>query len=267
MKHNRKGFTLIELLVSISIIALLIGILIPTLGGARDSARSLRCGTNLNQIGVAISMYLPDHREALPQVRVDPATNEMVDAPNGVNIGSLFGGKKGLLPVFGINTVGADRRPLNAYLGGGGYGADDEVEYFRDPSDNGTTDPFLSFFPHIDPTSTMYDLIGTSYNLNDHAPDLDPMGEIYPTLIPPEGGIMPPVASTSKTWVCGDQPIYNYDNGGDRGQIWHGGKVKANLLFLDNHVELGLDVPEGPVHTTPDYTFLPDPDWLRRLTP
>ncbi|MCB9848938.1 MAG: prepilin-type N-terminal cleavage/methylation domain-containing protein [Phycisphaeraceae bacterium] len=266
-RHGRsRGFTLIELLVVISIIALLIGILIPSLGAARDSARSLRCGTNLNQIGVALSMYIPEHREALPQVRIDPGTNEPVEAPNGFNIGSLFGGKKGLLPVYGINTVGADRRPLNAYLGGG-FGPDDEVEYFSDPSDGGTTDPFLSFFPFIDPTSTMYDLVGTSYNLNDHAPDTDPMGEIYPTLIPPEGGIMPPVANTSRTWVCGDQPIYNFDDGGDRGQRWHHGKVQANLLFLDNHVGLGLPVPEGPRHTTEDYTFLPTPDWLEQFTP
>ena len=249
----------------ISIIALLIGILIPTLGSARNSARTLRCGTNLNQIGVAITMYLPDHREALPQVRIDPETNEMVEAPNGFNIGSLFGGKKGLLPVFGINTVGANRRPLNSYLGD--FDENDEVKYFRDPSDGGTTDPFLSYFPFIDPTSTMYDLIGTSYNLNDHALDTDPMGEIYPTLIPQEGGIMPPIASTSRTWVCGDQPIYNYDDGGDRGQRWHHGQVRANMLFLDTHVEIGLHVPEGPVHTTDEYTFLPDPDWLDRFTP
>jgi prepilin-type N-terminal cleavage/methylation domain-containing protein len=263
--RTRSGFTLIELLVSISIIALLIGILIPTLGAARDSARSLRCGTNLNQIGVAITMYLPEHRESLPQVRIDPATNEMAEAPDGFNIGSLFGGKKGLLPVYGINTIGADRRPLNSYLGG--FDENDEVECFRDPSDTGTTDPFLSYFPFIDPRSTMYDLIGTSYNLNDHAPDTDPAGEIYPTLIPPEGGVMPPVANTSRTWVCGDQPIYNYDDGGDRGQRWHHGMVRANLLFLDNHVGLGLPVPEGTAHTTDDYTFLPDPGWLDRLTP
>jgi len=264
-RRRRAGFTLIELLVTISIIALLIGILIPTLGSARDSARSLRCGTNLNQIGVAIMMYLPEHREALPQVRIDPATDEMVEAPKGVNIGSLFGGKKGLLPVFGINTVGADRRPLNSYLGD--FGANEEVPYFSDPSDGGTTDPFLSYFPDIDPNSTMYDLIGTSYNLNDHAPDTDPTGEIYPTLIPPGGGIMPPIANTSRTWVCGDQPIYNYDDGGDRGQRWHHGKVQANLLFLDSHVGLGFDVPNGQDHTTEDYTFLPDPFWLDQFTP
>jgi len=263
LAQRPDAFTIVELLVVISIMALLIGILVPTLGAARESARQLRCGTNLNQIGVALASYLPDHRESLPQVRIDPASNEIVEAPLGSNIGALFGGKRGLLPVFGINTVGADRRPLNAYLGG--FGPDDEVPYFLDPSDGGTNDPFLSYFPDIDPNSSMYDLVGTSYNLNDHALDTDPSDEIYPTLIPKDGGVMPPVASTSKTWVCGDQPIYNYDDGGDRGQRWHHGHVKANLLFLDSHVEIGLDVPEGQINTTADYTFLPDPRWLERF--
>ena len=77
---------------------------------------------------------------------------------------------------------------------------------------------------------------------------------------------MPRVTNTTKTWLLGDQPIYNHDDGGNRGQRWHGQKVKANLLFVDLHVGLGLQVPEGIVQTTPDYTFLPDPRWIERLT-
>lgn len=57
MTHTRSGrlaFTLIELLVVVSIISLLIGILLPTLGNARDQAKMMRCGTGARTIGQAV---------------------------------------------------------------------------------------------------------------------------------------------------------------------------------------------------------------------
>lgn len=61
-----SGFTLIELLVVISIIALLIGLLLPALGAARATARTMACLSNLRQTGLAFAIYATDHNELFP---------------------------------------------------------------------------------------------------------------------------------------------------------------------------------------------------------
>lgn len=61
----REGFTLVELLVSIACIGALIGLLLPAVQAARESARAAACRNNLRQIGVAVHLHV-DSRGSLP---------------------------------------------------------------------------------------------------------------------------------------------------------------------------------------------------------
>src|SRR5690349_10891085 len=65
-RSARSGFTLVELLVVIGIIAVLIGILLPTLNRAREQSRSAVCMNNLRQLGIAYMMYANDNNGWLP---------------------------------------------------------------------------------------------------------------------------------------------------------------------------------------------------------
>jgi prepilin-type N-terminal cleavage/methylation domain-containing protein len=71
-KNDAKGFTLIELLVVIAIIALLLAILLPSLGRAREQARMTRCLANLKQIGLAMHAYAGDYNYLLPRAELRP---------------------------------------------------------------------------------------------------------------------------------------------------------------------------------------------------
>ena len=69
-RRPSHGFTLIELLVVVSIIALLVSILLPALGKAREQARRAVCGSNLNQLYKAL-FYYADAYGMYPAARPD----------------------------------------------------------------------------------------------------------------------------------------------------------------------------------------------------
>ena len=73
-RRLRAGFTLIELLVTISIIALLIGILLPTLSSARGAARNVQCLSSTRGFAQAAFIYAQDYDQTLPPALTDSGT-------------------------------------------------------------------------------------------------------------------------------------------------------------------------------------------------
>ncbi len=63
---NKKSFTLIELLVVVAIIAVLVAVLLPALGSARQQAQAVVCTANLSQIGKALIMFWDGNNGLIP---------------------------------------------------------------------------------------------------------------------------------------------------------------------------------------------------------
>ena len=262
-RRTKRGFTLTELLVVIAIVVLLIAVLLPTLALARRSSQTTGCASNLQQLGRGLALYLNDFPERMPQA-FEPGTTTIV--------GTLFGGARGSLPAFGINQLGAAGRPLNSYVGVRDplpdAGAERvEVDVFQSPADRGARN-----LPGLGQVASFYELLGSSYAMNDHAPDNDPAVELIPTLVPQGGGRMPIVRSPSITVAFASHTIYNYDDGNDRQSLWYGATETdplANVCMLDGSVMTRVGVeetsPGQPAVATRDYTFLPRRDWLEKL--
>jgi len=81
-RSQQRGFTLIELLVVVAIIAILTGMLLPTLHRVRESGRRMYCTNNLRQIGLGIQMYREDNLDRPPLYLVNPGKNSQFKGGN-----------------------------------------------------------------------------------------------------------------------------------------------------------------------------------------
>jgi len=117
------GFTLIELLVVVTIILILISILLPSLGKAREKTKEISCAGNMKQVGGAIFMYTSDYSEYLPVPKFWPRD---------------IGPYSGMKPSCFSSTLGnvlPSARPNLVFCGSSRLNAPLETEYFRQSYD------------------------------------------------------------------------------------------------------------------------------------
>lgn len=103
---QRRAFTLIELLVVIAVIALLVGILLPALGAARESGRRTACLSNVRQLSTTMTLYANDWKSWYPVLR-----------PSATPLGMLFDNQwkdyHGVAGLFSLEQWGEEWLTMN----------------------------------------------------------------------------------------------------------------------------------------------------------
>ena len=90
----QRAFTLIELLVVIAIIALLAGLLLPTLGRTKESGKAAACLSNLHQVGISLQLYVQDNNNRLPFMYDKSLTTTNAYPPPDIVLSNYLGNLK-----------------------------------------------------------------------------------------------------------------------------------------------------------------------------
>lgn len=73
---HTRAFTLVEILVVVGIVALVMGVLLPTIGRAREASRRASCMGNLRAIGQGLITYARDNKDEFPRILAVPTDND-----------------------------------------------------------------------------------------------------------------------------------------------------------------------------------------------
>lgn len=222
---SRRGWSIIELLVCIAIVALLLGLLVPTLLRARDLGFRTVCANNLRQQNMAWQSYVQDNKD------VFPLTSDGMDWSYG---GVAWVGQS-------RSPVLASDRPINAHLAERvqvDVGSD-LVVLFCCPSDRGVTErdrdkPRLSILEE----GTCYETFGNSYRANAALFDSTRAGidQLHRPLALHEiqTATNRLILTGDATWYYATQPKGSDDSRYEAS--WHQKRDTGNMLAVDGSV-------------------------------
>ena len=234
-RRPHDGFTLIELLVVISIIALLIGILLPALGRARETARQISCAANTRSITQATLNYAEDNKGSLPRVHW---YKNLTTSSGAVEVRSGFGGG---LPFSDPFAAGINNDVTAAYflLLRYDYLISDA---FVDASTEKTADDYggTSARQRINFTSLEDNL---SYALLNPYPDEASLADGYTfTLDQLDRNSEMPIVADANPGCCGTGTgLLTNDNAGKSGPEGNSNnhqEVGQNIAFADGHTAM-----------------------------
>jgi prepilin-type N-terminal cleavage/methylation domain-containing protein/prepilin-type processing-associated H-X9-DG protein len=242
-KRAEKGFTLIELLVVVAVIAILAALLLPAMARAKAAAKSASCKSNLRQLGIALEMYVTDYGKY-------PGNGAMYEKPSPLSAGAF------------IKIWGTGMNWLNPYIGNR-----------RNPNSQlhfSTTQRTVLSCPGVAPEAAIgifgpgqggsfyglgysYNELGTGWRTRSlrlglgFTIELDPayagMGEpfglrnyVSPADIQSPSRMIAIADSHGVGWL-----VPNLSGNRESTLLGRHAKRHANVLFVDGHIESGID--------------------------
>lgn len=239
--RHAAAFTLVELLVVIGIIAVLISLLLPSLGKARDSANTLACLSNQRQLAMILMMYAGENRGIYPMAStcLGGAPPHVNHSPNdNIAFGAYVIATKSNKARLCTGTSGRHWNSLTKTLAPGGaypgsWGADVEA------------DPWITVNARVCPRNDHW-IQNAGYNTNPPTGTERWRVAKKSSYFRPNSRIMATVDGYVPTQIVNGvaMPDPNNDNVGEFGsgperfRFRHGRQLdRINLSFLDGHAE------------------------------